>query len=418
MKILVFNAGSSSLKSHLYNLTDGLPPQEPPPPLWHLQADWSHRDALGRIQVRTARGCVQDRKVPIDKLSEEFIPVIETLWSGETRVIADRSEIDAVGHRVVHGGDIFRESTRITPEVAEAIDRLSVFAPAHNPIEFDVIEAMEWILGRAVPQVAVFDTAFHSSLPAAAYVYAGPYDWVEQGIRRYGFHGISHQYVARRAARILNRELKSLCLMTCHLGSGCSLAAIQDGRSVDTTMGFTPLDGLIMGTRSGSVDPGILIHLLRQGGYDAERLDRVLNRESGLKGISGISSDMRQIQAAMAEGNQRARLAFDAFVHRLCSQIGAMVASLGRLDALVFTAGVGENSAQVRAAACDRLGFLGIKLNRERNLQSPRDQDIAAAGSQTRVLVIHTEEDWEIARECFRLIHEMVNHQDTKAQKD
>ncbi len=408
MKILVFNAGSSSLKSHLYELTAVSPAEEPAPPLWDLQVDWSRPDTPALVQVRTASGATHEREVPIERLREEFIPVIETLWSGETRVIADRSEIDAVGHRVVHGGDTFRESTRITPAVAEAIDRLSVFAPAHNPLEFDVIEAMEWTLGREVPQVAVFDTAFHSNLPAAAYVYAGPYDWVEQGIRRYGFHGISHQYVARRAARILNRELKSLCLVTCHLGSGCSLAAIQDGHSVDTTMGFTPLDGLIMGSRSGSVDPGILIHLLRHGGYDSERLDRVLNRESGLKGISGISGDMRQIQAAMAEGNPRARLAFDAFVHRLRSQIGAMVASLGRIDALVFTAGVGENSAQVRAAVCDGLGFLGIKLDGERNSQPPRDEDIAAADSQGRVLVIHTQEDWEIARECFRLNHQQV----------
>src|SRR2546428_911000 len=406
MKILVFNAGSSSLKSHLYELTGASPPEEPATPLWDLEADWSRHGAPARIQVRTASGHVDQREVPIDRLREEFIPIIETLWSGDARVIADRSEIGVVGHRVVHGGDTFRESARITPEVAEAIDRLSVFAPSHNPIEFDIIEAMEWVLGQKVPQVAVFDTDFHSSLPAAAYLYGGPYNWVEKGIRRYGFHGISHQYVARRAARILNRDLKSLSLVSCHLGSGCSLAAVRDGCSVDTTMGLTTLDGLIMRTRSGSVDPGILIHLLRYGGYDAERLDRVLNRESGLKGISGISGDMRQIEAAMAEGNARARLAFDAFVHRLRSQIGAMALSLARLDALIFTAGVGEHSAPVRAAVCDGLGLLGVRLDGERNLRSPQDEDIAARDSQARVLVIHTQEEWEIARESFHLANE------------
>jgi acetate kinase len=349
---------------------------------------------------------VDQREIPIERLRDEFIPIIETLWSGDARVITDRAEIDVVGHRVVHGGDTFRESARITPEVAEAIDRLSVFAPSHNPIEFDIIEAMELVLGRKIPQVAVFDTAFHSSLPAASYVYGGPYQWVEQGIRRYGFHGISHQYVSHRAARILNRDLKSLSLVSCHLGSGCSLAAVREGRSVDTTMGLTTLDGLIMRTRSGSVDPGILIHLLRHGGYDTERLDQVLNRESGLKGLSGISGDMRQIQAAMAGGNARARLAFDAFVHRLRSQIGAMAVSLARLDALIFTAGIGEHSAAVRQAVCEGLGFLGVKLDGERNLRSPRDEDIATRDSPARVLVVHTQEEWAIARECFHLAYE------------
>ena len=405
MKILVFNAGSSSLKSHLYELTGPEIPEEAAASLWSLQIDWSHRDTPARLRVKTASGKEPERQVPIKSLRGELLSVIETLCSGEARVIADRREIEAVGHRVVHGGELFRESTRITPEVAQAIDSLSIFAPAHNAVEFDIIEIMEGILGREIPHVAVFDTAFHSTLPPVAYLYGGPYEWLAQGIRRYGFHGISHQYVALRAARILKRDPELLCLVTCHLGSGCSLAAVQGGRSIDTTMGFTPLDGLIMGTRSGSVDPGILIYLMRQGDFDAAQLDRVLNRESGLRGISGISGDMRQIEAAMAQEDARARLAFDAYVHRLRSQISAMVASLGRLDALIFTAGVGENSAPVRAAVCSGLGFLGVKLDDDRNSGSPRDQDIAAADSQARILVIHTEEDWQIARECFRVIH-------------
>ncbi len=403
MRILVLNAGSSSLKGRLYELSGEVPPDEPLPSLWDLQVDWARRGSPAEIRVKTASGALLQRQVAIDRLRGEFVPTIETLWSGETRVIADRSQIDVVGHRVVHGGDKLVESTRITPEVTQTIDQLAVFAPAHNPIELNVIEAVERILGCNVPQVAVFDTAFHSTLPPQAYVYGGPNEWLQQGIRRYGFHGISHRYVARRSARLLQRDPESLRLVTCHLGSGCSLAAIRGGRSVDTTMGFTPLDGLIMSTRSGSVDPGILIHLLRNCSYTPDRLDAVLNRESGLKGISGVSGDMRQILAAMAEGNPRARLAFDVFVHRVRSLIGSMVASLGGVDALTFTAGVGENSPQVRAAVCDGFAFLGLSLDAERNAQPSGDQDIAHQDSRVRVLVIHTEEDWEIALECFRL---------------
>ena len=403
MNILVFNAGSSSLKSCLYGLRGPSLPQEPPRPLWELQVDWSHRNGPAQIQVSTASGALFKRQAGIPQLREEFMPTIETLWSGETRVVVDRSEINVVGHRVVHGGNTFRESTLITPEVAESIDRLSVFAPAHNPIEFDIIEAMEWILGREVPQVAVFDTAFHSSLPPEAYVYAGPYEWLEQGIRRYGFHGINHQYCAQRAAQILSRDPESLRLITCHLGNGCSLAAIRQGRCVDTTMGFTPLEGLMMGSRSGSVDPGILIHLMRQNGYSTDRLDRLLNQQSGLLGISGASGDMRQVLAAMAEGNSRAKLAFDVFVHRLRSGIGAMLGALGGLDALGFTAGIGENSPAVRAAACEAFGFLGLKLDLMKNLESPVDRDIAAADSTVRIVVVRAREDWAIARECWKV---------------
>jgi acetate kinase len=404
MRILVFNVGSSSLKGRLYELIGEVTPNDPVSPLWDLQVDWAHLGGPAEIRVKTASGAVLRRQVAVSHLREEFVPAVETLWSGQTRVIADRSQIDVVGHRVVHGGDKLVESARITPEVAQAIDRLAVFAPSHNPIELDVEKAIGRILGNDVPQVAVFDTAFHSTLPPQAYVYGGPHEWLDQGIRRYGFHGISHQYVSRRAARLLDRGSESLRLVTCHLGGGCSLAAVHGGRSVDTTMGFTPLDGLIMSSRSGSVDPGILIHLLRSRGYTPDQLDAILNRESGLKGISGVSGDMRQVLAAMAEGNQQARLAFDVFVHRVRSLIGSMVASLGGLDALVFTAGVGENSPQVRSAVCDGFGFLGLKLDAEQNTRPLGDQDIARPDSRPRVLVIHTEEDWEIALECFRLV--------------
>jgi acetate kinase len=264
------------------------------------------------------------------------------------------------------------------------------------------MEIIEKRLG-AIPQVAVFDTGFHRRMPQAATVYPGPYQWFENGIHRYGFHGINHQYCAARAAQLLGRELNSLKLVTCHLGNGCSLAAIREGHSIDTTMGFTPLEGLMMGTRSGSIDPGILTYLMRENQLQPQDIDDVLNKQSGLLGISGISGDMREILASMKQGHLRAKLAFDIYVHRVRAGIGAMVAVLGGTDALVFTAGVGENSAEVRAAACKGLSFLGLKLDEAGNVQGLPDQDIATPDSAVRVLIIRAQEDWAIARECWRI---------------
>lgn len=315
-------------------------------------------------------------------------PELREVWSRrggrELDHLLDGSPpVDAVGHRIVHGGRAFHESVRITPGVKAEIARLSSFAPEHNLLEVEAIEAAERVLGPQVPQVAVFDTSFHATMPPEAYVYPGPYAWLDEGIRRYGFHGISHQYVSRRAAEIVGRPPDTLRMVTCHLGNGCSLAAIRGGKSVDTTMGFTPLAGLMMGTRSGSVDPGILIHLVRHCGYTAEDLDRILNKESGLEGVSGLSGDMREIESAMAAGNARARLAFDIFIHRLASGIAAMAASAGGLDVLVFTGGIGENSAAVRNAATKRLQWLIGSAN---------------------VLVVPTAEEREIAREVARVL--------------
>jgi len=403
MKILVLNAGSSSQKSCLYELNDVLP-DRPPQPLWEAQIDWNHRQGVTQLKVETASGTEQEEEFPSDSRQAAISRMLETLWQGKTQVINSLTEIDIVGHRVVHGGQDYQQSTLISPDVKEAIARLSVFAPVHNPVNLEGIEALEKILPNR-PQVAVFDTAFHAQLPPAAFVYPGPYEWLEDGIRRYGFHGISHQYCARRAAQILNRDLTDLRLITCHLGNGCSLAAIRGGWSIDTTMGFTPLDGLMMGSRSGAIDPGIIIHLLRRSDLTSEKLDNILNRNSGLKGISGVSGDMRQIGEAITQGNERAQLALDIYIHRLRAGIGAMLASLGGLDALIFTAGVGENSAFVRAAACEAFGFLGLKLDGEKNQHTPVDEDIAAVDSAARVLVIHTQEDWEIARECWKLYH-------------
>ncbi len=401
MKILVLNAGSSSQKSRLYELGDGLPDQ-PQASLWEADADWSEHQDETYCKITTSTGQNLEEKLPTTSRHEVVAFLLKTLWSGKTQVIAHASEIAIVGHRVVHGGQEYRESTLITPAVKDAIKRLSSFAPLHNPLNLEGIEAIERILPH-VPQVAVFDTAFHRHLPLEAIVYPGPYEWFEQGILRYGFHGISHQYCAHRAAQILGRDLLSLRLVTCHIGNGCSLAAIQSGHSIDTTMGFTPLEGLMMGSRSGSVDPGIFIYLLRQRGYSADQLDTILNKQSGLQGISSISGDMRTIHAAIEQGNDRAKLALAIYVHRLRSCIGSMIASLGGLDALVFAGGVGENDASVRAEVCEAFAFLGLHLDAQKNAQSPADQDIATADSAIRALIVHTQEDWSIAQECWRI---------------
>ena len=405
MKILVLNAGSSSQKSCLYQLDDSLP-DAAIAPLWEAKIDWTGKSGVAVFQVKTSLGASLEEERPVDERQKAIAYMLNTLWRGSTQVINQLSDIDIVGHRIVHGGQEYSKATLVTPDVKAAIQRLAELAPAHNPVNLEGIEAIDQILAQ-VPQVAVFDTAFHSQLPLSAAVYPGPYAWFEQGIRRYGFHGISHQYCVQRAAQLLGKPLDSLRIISCHLGNGCSLAAVRNGVSIDTTMGYTPLEGLMMGTRSGSVDPSILIHLMRQG-FDAEKLDNILNKQSGLKGLSGVSGDMRQIKQSIEEGNSRAQLAFDVYVHRLRSHIGAMLASLGGLDVLIFTGGVGENSAPVRAAAVEAFAFLGLKLDQTKNQASPVDEDIAATDSTIPVLVIHTEEDWAIAKECWQLLKELA----------
>ena len=403
MKVLVLNAGSSSQKSCLYEIPDHTMPNQTPQPLWEGKVNWTQDRGVAEIEVKTATGQTLQESIYGDSRRAHVAYLLYTLTRGATKVIDQLSEINVVGHRVVHGGQEYRKSVIITQDVKSKISSLSSLAPAHNPAAVEGIEAIEQSLGD-VTQVAVFDTGFHATLPDAAAIYPGPYEWVEQGIRRYGFHGISHQYCSGRAAQILNRDLASLKLITCHLGNGCSLAAIKNGRSIDTTMGFTPLDGLMMGSRSGAIDPGILIHLLRQSNYSAERLDYVLNKASGLRGISGLSSDLPQVIAAIGQGDYRAQLAWDMYVHRLRSGIGSMLASLEGLDALVFTAGVGEKSPGIRQAACEAFGFLGLKIDPAKNQQQPLDQDIATADSTIRVLVIKTQEDWAIAQQCWEIM--------------
>lgn len=401
MKILVLNAGSSSQKSCLYEVGDILP-DLPPEPLWEAKIDWLRQEGIAELKVKSRNASLEEER-KTESRETAIAQLLETLWQGKTKAIANPSEIDVVGHRIVHGGEEYREATVITPEVKQAIARLAEIAPAHNPANLQGIEAVEKVIPN-VKQIAVFDTAFHSDLPKSTAVYPLPYEWYEKGIRRYGFHGISYQYASQRAAQLLGKPLQSLRLILCHLGNGCSLAAVYNGKCVDTTMGFTPLEGLMMGTRSGTVDPGILIHAMRSWGFDADTLDNLLNRNSGLKGVSGVSGDMREIQRAIAAGNDRAKLAFDIYVHRLRSHIGAMLATLGGVDAIAFTGGVGEHQAPVRSAACETFAFLGLFLDRDKNESNPIDTDIATADSRVRVFVIQAQEDWAIARDCWMRI--------------
>jgi acetate kinase len=312
------------------------------------------------------------------------------------------AQIDAVGHRVVHGGSRFRESVVVDEAVMEAIQELSELAPLHNPAALAGIAAARARFSQ-VPQVAAFDTAFHRTLPDSAALYPLPWEWSTRwNLRRFGFHGLSVQHAVVRAAEVIGRTPPRL--VVCHLGAGCSVTAVADGRSVDTTMGFTPLEGLMMGRRSGSVDPGLLVYLLQQQGVSADELDRGLNEAAGLLGVSGVSTDMRAVLAAAEAVNPRAKLAIEMFVHRLVSAIGGMVATLGGLDALVFTGGIGEHSALIRERACRALEFLGLHIDPGINASDAADVDIADAHSAVPVLVIAAREDLTIVREVKRVL--------------
>jgi acetate kinase len=413
MKILVLNSGSSSLKSSLYDLRAPLPTLAPGP-LWQGEIEWVGN--VAEIKIATSSGAKSEQRIQVSSREEATRQLLATLWTGSARVIASPKEIEVVGHRVVNGGPDYREPALIDAKVKAAIEAAVAFAPLHNQEELEGIGIAEKEI-PGVPQIAVFDTGFHRHLPEAAYVYPGPYDWLTKGIRRFGFHGINHAYCTERGAQILQCDARGLKIVSCHLGNGCSLAAIQDGRSVDTTMGFTPLEGLMMGTRSGSVDPGILTYLMRQEKQTGEQLDNLLNKQSGLLGISGFSGDMREIietknksvdgKTPDAAGDsrsadtKRAKLAFDIFIHRLRREIGSMIAVLGGIDVLIFTAGIAEHSEAVRAAACEPFAFAGIQLDAAKNAQFPTDCDISASTSAVRVLVIKAQEDWMIARDCF-----------------
>jgi len=370
MRILVLNSGSSTLKANLYEFERAQSEQLPAP---------EH----------------------VFQQNLQWVGPTESLLGG---IIRQSGHVDAVGHRIVHGGARYHDPTLITAEIRHALAGYAEIAPVHTGRELEVIDAAASAMGASIPQVAVFDTAFHRTLSQAAYTYALPLDWVQaEGIRRYGFHGLSYQYAARRAKQLLGEDHVSR-LLVCHLGSGASLCAIRDGKSVDTTMGFTPLEGLVMATRSGSIDPGILLYLQRHKGLSSDDLDRILNRESGLAALSGTSGDMRKVLEARDNGDDRARLAFEVYMHSLVRQAGMMTAALGGLDALVFTGGVGENSGVVREALCASLTYLGVAMDSGKNGSVRGDGAIHTENSAVRVLVIQAREEWEIARGCAALL--------------
>lgn len=404
MKILVLNAGSSSQKLRLYEIAGDRPPALTPlAPLWAADADWGGTSERAKITL-SAGGETTTSEEPAGEREELLHKLLLSLWQGRLAVIQRPDEIDLIGHRIVHGGNKYQASVLITPEVRDELRRITPFAPLHLPTNLAGIEAAEQLFG-AKPQIAVFDTAYHQHMPQVAQIYPGPYAWFEQGIRRYGFHGISHEYCAQRSAQLVGQELSLLRIVTCHLGNGCSLAAILGGQSIDTTMGFTPLEGLMMGTRSGSIDPEIPLYLQREQGITRAEVEDILNHQSGLKGISGVSSDMRAVLEASAQGNERAKLALNLYIYRLRSCLGSMVAALEGLDVLTFTGGVGEHASEIRSRVCQSFGFLGVALDESKNTNVSGDQDISATNSAVRVLVVHTEEDWEIARTCWRMSH-------------
>ncbi len=395
MHILVINCGSSSIKGAVINHQSG-------EHVVTLRVERIGGESTMKFNDEPAGACQ----------GADHAQALGCLMPELTRRLPEGISIDAVGHRVVHGGERFVEPTVVDDEVEAAIEALVPLAPLHNPANLAGIRAARALL-PGVPHVVSFDTAFHATLPRRAKLYALPQDVTEaHGLRRYGFHGLSHRYVASRAAQYLEADVRDLRLITCHMGNGASVCAVEYGRSVETSMGMTPLEGLVMGTRAGDIDAGILIQLMRAEGMDADALDHLLNRRSGLAGLSGVGNDMRDIEARAADGDERCRLALQIFSHRVRKYIGAYAALMGGADAIVFTGGIGENSQAVRHRIAQRLGFLGANLNEDRNRQcaiSHKDPvfDIATRPSRTRLLVVATDEARSIARDVARVVLEL-----------
>ena len=389
MRVLLLNAGSSSLKCSLVE-------SEGRRVLARATADWA--GAAAEYVRAGPDGVETPEAVPWRTHGEAVRRALDDLLPRE-----GGASLAAVGHRIVHGG-AFCAPVRIHDDVRSRIAALAELAPLHNPPGLETLAAAEARLPD-VPHVAVFDTAFHAGMPPVARTYAVPDAWTRDfGIRRYGFHGSSHAWSAGRAAEMLGRPAKGLRLVVCHLGHGCSAAAIRDGRSIDTTMGFTPLEGLVMATRSGSIDPGAVLHVQRRHGMSAKEVEDVLNHESGLLGISGVSADMREVLAAVRAGNERAQLALDVYTYRVRQAIGALAAALGGLDALVFTAGVGENATEVRERTCHGLEHLGVALDAEANRRCRPDADVSKPDASVRVLVIEAREDLAMLAEVLKVI--------------
>ena len=400
MNILVINAGSSSLKYQLLNpeteelLAKGLCERIGIDGKFTYKPQVEGKNKLDAVDVA------------MPTHAEAIKTVLNTLIDPENGVIASMSEIDAVGHRVVHGGEKFACSVVINDDVMKAIEECIPLAPLHNPANITGIQACQEVM-PGVPMVAVFDTAFHQTMPARAFTYAIPYEYyTEDSIRRYGFHGTSHSYVSKRAAEILGLPIEVLKIVTCHLGNGSSVDAIAGGKSMETSMGFTPLDGLPMGTRCGSIDVSIIEYLMENRGMTIEQVMEMLNKKSGMLGVSGVSSDFRDLETAAAEGNERAKLAIDMFCYKTHKRIGSAAAAMNGIDVLIFTAGVGENSAELRERIATGLDFMGIKIDHGKNQTRGEERIISTDDSRVKVMVIPTNEELVIAQDTARLVAE------------
>ncbi len=395
MKVLVINCGSSSLKYQLIDM-DGEKV---------LCKGLCDRIGMeGSCIIHKVDGSKTEVLTPFPTHTEAFEKVVEMMTSGAGKVIDDVSEIGAIGHRGVHGGEKFRESALVTEELIATYEELSSLAPLHNPAGVLGMRAAQKVFGD-LPNVMVFDTAFHSTMPPKAFMYGVPYEYYEKyGVRRYGFHGTSHRYISLAAAEYLGKKPEELKIVTCHLGNGSSIAAVDGGKVVDTSMGMTPLAGLLMGTRAGDMDPSIPGYLMQRTGKSASEIDTILNKKSGLAGVSGVSSDKRDLENAANEGNERAILANDMLNYEIKKYIGSYAAAMGGVDCVIFTGGIGENDAMLRAAVCENMEFLGIAIDAERNKMRGMDiNDISAEGAKVKVLVIATDEEMMIARDTLAI---------------
>lgn len=397
MKILVLNCGSSSIKYALYDMDTKTV----------MTSGGAERVGLDGafVKVKLANG--EKRKVmhDIPEHTEGVKFIFSLLVDPEIGVIKDLKEIDAVGHRTVHGGEKFNKSVRLTEEVLKVYEECNDLAPLHNPANLKGIRAVQELMPE-IPQVGVFDTAFHQTMPKEAFMYALPYELYEKyGVRRYGFHGTSHRYVSQRVCEFLGVKAEGKKIITCHIGNGASIAAVKDGKCVDTSMGLTPLEGLIMGTRSGDVDGGALTFIEKKLGLDADGLSDLLNKKSGMLGITGVSSDMREIEKAFEEGNERAKLAFDMYFYRIRKYIGAYAAAMDGCDIIVFTAGVGENQPSLREEVCKKLTYLGVEIDVEKNKNlRGKEALISTPESKVAVCVIPTDEELMIASDTMALL--------------
>jgi acetate kinase len=400
MKVLVINAGSSSLKYQLYDMSNESVLASGRVERIGMDSSIVTHEPVDKPEVRNVSE-ILDHVTAVKR-------VIEMLTNAEFGALSHLNEIDAVGHRVVHGGEVFSSSVLVTPDVKLEIRRLFDLAPLHNPAHMMGITAVETNL-PTVPQVVVFDTAFHQTMPNTSYLYPIPTVlYRRHKIRRYGFHGTSHSYVSKQAADYLNKPLESLKMITCHIGNGASLAAILNGKSLDTSMGMTPLEGLMMGTRSGDIDPAIVPFVMNKEELTLNEVNSMLNKHSGMLAISGISSDMREVTESMNEGDKNAKLAFDMYAYRVKKYIGAYTAAMNGVDTIVFTAGVGENSVALRKAICEGISFLGIELDEKRNAERRKDaREITTDASRVKVLVVPTNEELLIARDTYTIVKEL-----------